>query len=137
MLTDRERETWREIQHQLVHDLDGTRTVHSVKRRAPGDHHRLTHPGTVLAAMTLIAALLVGPNPLTRPELATRYQAAEPQRASLLSQPTAAVEYLIGVEWAPAREIQALLGPTDTSTVHPQGVAHSAPASRIAPSAAA
>jgi hypothetical protein len=136
MLTDREQETWREIQHQLVHDLDWTRTVHSVERRAPGDHHRLTHPGTVLAAMTLIVALLVGPNPLTRTELAARQQSPEPNRASLLSEPAAAVEYLTGVEWAPAREIPGLLGPTNTSTVHPQDAVLS-PASRIAPSAAA
>jgi hypothetical protein len=111
MLSDRERETWREIQHQLVHDLDWTRTVHSVERRAPGDHHRLTDPGTVLAALTLIVALLVGPNPLTRTEFAARQQSPEPHRASLLSQPAAAVDY-------------------------PQDAALS-PASRIAPSAAA
>lgn len=136
MLTDRDRETWREIQHQLVHDLDGTRTVHSVERRAPGDHHRLTHPGTVLAVMTLIVAVLIGPNPLTGTALAARRQAPEPQRASLLSQPAAGVEFLTGVRWAPAREIPGLLGPTDTSTVHPRGDVRS-PASRIAPPAAA
>ena len=136
MPTDRDRKTWREIPHPLVHDLHGTRTVHSVERRAPGDHHRLAHPGTVLAAMTLIVVLLLGPNPLSRTEVADRRRSPEPHRASLLSSP-AGVEFLTGVAWAPAREIPGLLGPTDTSTVHPQGVAQSAPESGIAPSAAA
>ncbi len=136
MLTDRERELWREIQHRLAHDADWSRTVHSVERRAPGDHLRLTHPGTLLVAVTLIMLVLLGPNPLTQAEVATRQQPPTPQRSSLLSQPGTGVDFLTGVEWVPARELPGPLGPTDTSTVHPQHVAPS-PTSRATPSAAA
>jgi Protein of unknown function (DUF3040) len=136
VLTDRERRTWHEIQHRLVTDPDFARSMHAVHRRAPGDQHRPTRPSAILVALTLIVLLLTGPNPLTQTEIAARQQTPEPQRSSPLSRPGADVEYLTGVQWAPAREIPGLLAPTDTGTHGPRGAAGSPP-SGCTPSAAA
>jgi hypothetical protein len=119
VLTDSERQAWREIQRRLVTDPDFARSVHAVHRRAPGDQHRPTRPSTILVAVTLIMLLLAGPNPLTQTEIAARHQTPEPRRSTLLSRPGADVEYLTGLEWAPAWEIAGLLVPTDTGTHGP------------------
>lgn len=51
MLTDRERQTWREIQRRLVENDDFLRSFHSAERRPPGDH----------LPMALTLMLLAGP----------------------------------------------------------------------------
>jgi hypothetical protein len=128
VLTDREQETWREIQRQLVDDPD----FRPVERHGPGDHHRSARPNTIVVALTLVALLLVGPNLLTDAEIAGRQQPPRPHESPAPAglDPDA---HAIGVAWAPARESRGPVGPTDI----PVGGHLSAPPHGSARSAAA
>jgi hypothetical protein len=134
VLTDREQETWREIQRRLVDDPDFRPTFHPVEQPGPGDHHRPARPTMLLVALTLVVLLRVGPNLLTDAEIADRRQPPRPHESAApagLDQDT----YAIGVAWAPARESRGPVGPTDIPVVGRLGV--SAPPHGAAPSAAA
>ncbi|MGH3467712.1 MAG: hypothetical protein ACRDQF_08295 [Thermocrispum sp.] len=136
MLTDRERQTWREIQRRVVEDSDFKRTFHAVERQGPGDHLRPPHHRTVLVTLALAMLLLVGPNLLTDDEVADRQQPPTPQESSALGR-LGAGEYMTGVEWAPARETQWLVGPSDTDPFRSLDAPVATPPSGFAPSAAA
>lgn len=136
MLTDRERQTWREIQCRLVEDSDLKRTLHAVERQGPGDRLRPPHHRTVLGALALTLLLLVGPNLLTDDEVTDRQQPPPPQESSALAR-LGAGEFMTGVEWGPAQETPWLVGPSDTGPFRSLDAPVSTPPSGFAPSAAA
>lgn len=82
MLSDRERETLREIQRQfLVEDRSFVRSFRTVADRSPSDRYRPEPTSPLLVTAALIALLLAGPNLLPQKELADRRRPPAPRRS--------------------------------------------------------
>lgn len=83
MLSDRERDVLREIEHRLtIEDPAFVRSFHPVGHRPPGAHRRRAHPRELVVAATMLALLLFGPNPLTGTQAANRTRPPAPRRSS-------------------------------------------------------
>jgi hypothetical protein len=83
MLSERERDTLREIQRQfLIQDQGLVRSFHAAPGRSANYHWRQVYTTAVLVAVALIVLMLIGPNALTYKDITARRTPPAPRRSS-------------------------------------------------------